>query len=225
MNIDSNPLIYVEQQSASTSVAMVSFNKSITNITKTCVPVTSSFGEIMQYTITAVIADQSNYQSMVISDTLPTGVEYVASSESHNFLDAAISFSSIGKNLSWTVADFISSGMGTITLTYQARVWKEDNTVAAGSTLSNTAKMNFEIKNADSSISTFPNILPALQATTAFTVKEPSITLSSKTSIPATNSSVTAGAIINHSLTVINGNGVNVSAGYEVKASETLPMG
>ncbi len=220
-----NEQVYsVDQKSKDASVAMVAFGKTLTPATG------NSFGEIVKYTIEATIHDQSDYRNIIINDTLPVGLELVTDSESHSIEHSAstpaVTFTPSGKNLSWSIDQLTGDGVGAakVTLIYQARIWKE-GAVAAGSTLTNSAKMGFAIQNADSSTTSFPNTLAGLQSSQSFTVKEPSVSLTQRTSTPVSGETVMAGNTINHVLTVANANGVNVSSGYEMVIEETLPVG
>jgi uncharacterized repeat protein (TIGR01451 family)/fimbrial isopeptide formation D2 family protein len=215
---------FVDQKSKGASVAMVTFGKTLTPATG------NSFGEIVKYTIKATIHDQSDYRNIVINDTLPAGLELVAGSESrmieHAVPTPVVTFTQSDKSLSWSIDQLKGDGVQPInvTLTYQARIWKE-GAVTAGSTLTNSAKMGFAIQNADSSTTSFPNTLAGLQSTQSFAVKEPNVSLTQRTSTPASGETVMAGNTINHTLTVTNADGANVSPGYEMVVEETLPVG
>ncbi len=208
----------VDEVTTKANVAMVNFAKTLDQtLSNPDDPQADSFGEIVKYTIQVNVLDQSNYQNLTISDLLPAGLEFVDENHAVATFSPTVTLNQTGKNLTWTVGNF--TGPGTITLTYRARIYKENAAVKDGYTLTNAAKMNFQIVSADTSVVTFPNSLAALQSAKSFVAKEPSITLSGKTSDAA---SVNAGQTVNHSLTVLN-NGT--APGYEVKVTEKLPAG
>jgi uncharacterized repeat protein (TIGR01451 family)/fimbrial isopeptide formation D2 family protein len=217
-NIDNTQT--VDQQTAATRMAIVGFKKTLD---QTVTPVNDttadSFGEIIKYTVQVQIGDQSDYQKMKVTDTLPTGLEFVDQSYSAT---PSVSFSQNGKSLTWAIDSFTGSEI--ITITYHARIINE-GAVIAGSVLQNSAELSFEIVNSDSSITSYPSTMSGLQSTASLTVKAPNISLSSKSSDPASGGSVVADQTINHTLVVNNANNANVSAGYGVKVTETLPSG
>lgn len=212
----------VDQQSATTKLAVVDFTKTLNQtVTPVNDGIADSFGEIVTYTIQAEIGDQSNYQNMKVTDILPTGLELVDQNYSANH---TVTFEQTGQNLSWTIGNFTGSGSETITITYHARIVKQ-GAVSAGSVLKNSAGLSFDIVNSDNSITSYPSTMAGLQSTASFTVKEPSIFLSSKISDPPSGSSVAANKTIDHTLVVTNVNNTDVSAGYGVQVTETLPSG
>lgn len=210
----------VDEKTANASVGMVNFTKTIDQSTGNSLDTAAdSYGETVKYTLRMVLLDSSDYQSMVIRDTLPGGLQYL--SETVHAGKTTITPNHNGKNLLWNLTDFTAPD--TITIDYYARII--DETQARGSSLTNSAKASFNIRYPNGQTGIFPNTLPELQDQKSFTLKRPDVILSARSSTPASGSSVTAGQMINHTLTVLNQNLTDVSPAYEIMIRETVPAG
>jgi uncharacterized repeat protein (TIGR01451 family)/fimbrial isopeptide formation D2 family protein len=210
----------VDEKTATAAVGMVNFTKAIDQSTGIpSDPTVDSYGEIVKYTISMVLLDDSDYQNVVIRDTLPNGLQYV--SESSTASKTTVTPNHSGKNLLWNLTDFTAPE--TVTIDYYARVIDEGQ--ARGSSLSNAAKTNFDIHYGNGQTGTFPNSLPELQDQKSFALKRPDVTMSARSSAPVSGSTVVAGQAITHTLTILNQNLADVSPAYEIIVQETVPSG
>lgn len=194
------------------------FNMSILGDANTGNPndtVADAFGELVQYTITANFIGEDSYKSVSIADTLPNGLQYV-----DQLLPPGVTSRHSGKNLIWDIVNF--GGPQSYVITYRARIVKETG-IVNNSTITNKANTAFTVHTGFGALPFTKASYPALEATNAsVTVHEPALTVQSRSSTPAADSSVTAGQEINHTIVVRN---ANLAPAYLVKVQDVLPAG
>jgi uncharacterized repeat protein (TIGR01451 family)/fimbrial isopeptide formation D2 family protein len=213
----------VDEKTTSAAVALVEITKTVNQtLAAPNDPVADSFGELATFTIRVDIGDQSTYRNMVVRDTLPNGLQFVDEVLATANGKTTVTSSHSGKNLVWNLTNF--DGTETITITYRARIIREGS-VVSGSVLTNATRTSFDIYYTNGVTVSFADTIPALQASASLTVKEPSVSLTSRSSTPATGSQVIANQEIDHTLTVANTDTANTSPGYEVRVEETIPIG
>lgn len=183
-------------------------------------PVADTFGEIVEFTINMNFEDNEAYKNIQIINTLPDGLEYI---EDSFILPIPGSTKSIdGKTVTVDITDF--TGAKTTDITFNARIIDEAALVR-GDTLTNLAKMSFDIDYGDSFTATFPNSLSSLQEQDSLILKEPDASLVSRITSPSDGSTVSADQEINHTLRIENSNLANVSPVHGIKVEETVPIG
>jgi len=103
------------------------------SVTKTASPASAAVGEIVTYSVTTTLPSSTNFYDVVLTDTLPAGVEFLPEgtrTESVQWAGAAdqptVGAPTLrGNELSWTIDrdDILAAGdPRTITVTYQARL-------------------------------------------------------------------------------------------------------
>ncbi len=201
--------------SINTLVAVFSFQKTVDQDTgNPDDQLADSAGEIVTFTINPNFQGEDPYQNITIRDILPEGLEFYDET-----VPGGVSSAHGGKNLCWTIDDFV--GPNSPMITYRARIIKE-GALTNGSMLSNEATASFEI-NVGTVYSFDHMIIPdKLEDTEDIVFYEPSISITSRTCTPDSGSNVTADQEITHTLIITN---TGDSPGYQTRVCDTLPFG
>ncbi|MCK4260163.1 MAG: DUF11 domain-containing protein, partial [Halanaerobiales bacterium] len=217
-NVDKSKSVCEDTRTA--AVAVFDFDVTIdTDTGDVNDPDVDSFGEIARFTITMNFDGDDTYQNIQVINTLPEGLEYLGSFGGIELCDSVIVN---GKTATFDLLGF--TGTKTKNIIFDVRILDEA-ALGRGDVLTNDAKMSFDIDFGGGFTASFPNTLSNLQDQNSFTLKEPDVSLNSRTTNPADGSKVSAGQEIIHTLRFQNSNLANVSPGHGIKVEETIPVG
>jgi uncharacterized repeat protein (TIGR01451 family)/fimbrial isopeptide formation D2 family protein len=184
-------------------------SSAVGQIVKTVGPATATIGEEVTYTITVDYdGGSSNYQNVVITDTLPANISFV-SQISYSGPNAPVTPSCAAGVCTWNVGNFTSSATGEQSIfVFTARV---DNVAANqnGNTRTNTARATYVVNgfNYDAS------------DTVDFTIIEPELVLAKTRTSAATGD---AGNTVSYRLQT-NHLGSSTATAYDVVIQDTVP--
>lgn len=208
----------VDADTASAIVVGFTYDKALDQSTGSPAdPTADAPGEIVTFTLTPDFETENPYENVAVVDTLPDGLEYVAGSQSVAPGPwSPVTLGIVGKRLTWSFTNF--TGLGTATITYDARIIKE-GAVVRGSVLENGSSASFEIPP-----HVFPGTLPGFQDAESFVFKEPLLSFT-RLANPPSGSVVTAGQAIDHTLIVTNDGSAISSPAHTVTVVDTIPLG
>ena len=177
----------------------------------------ATIGEVVSYTVTAVIPEGTTVHAATITDVVDTArltyLNDATATLNGGLLPVGFFLSDAGGAITLTFPDpytnAAGSGDDTFAITFSARVSDVGGNVRS-TTIPNTATLRWE--SASGTVHT--------KSSSASTrVVEPNLTVSKASSV----TNVLPGQIVDYTVTVANQNGADVSPAHEVVAVDTLP--
>ncbi|MBK9711649.1 MAG: DUF11 domain-containing protein [Kouleothrix sp.] len=167
----------------------------------------ATIGQTIDYTLT-ITSPLGTLRGLVITDTLPVGLEYEPGSFTVAGISAAPSFTTSGSRLVWDFADAVVTG-SPASISFQTTV---ANLAAnqQGAARDNLAVLSY--RGADGAAR------PALSASDAFAIVEPALAIDKVVSQP----SAAPGSVATFRVTLTN---PSAATAYDVAAADTLPAG